>query len=131
MRTKENWRKRGGKQKKVGWGANEGEVKKGDSHLLAGRLLRYRRGAIWPRERGARTKLGGLAAVFLTRVLLVFLVFLLLSRTNRFEACLDPVHNPPDGGWRLRVRHTLLDHLEQVGARRSVARVVRALGGRA
>ena len=104
---------------------------KATSYLLAGRLLRYRRGAIWPRECGTRTKLGSLATVFLTRVLLVFLVFLLLTRTDRFEACLDPVHNPSNGGWCLRVGHTLLDHLKQVGARRGVARVVRALRGRA
>jgi hypothetical protein len=108
---------------------------KGRAHLFACRLLRYGRGAIGPRQARASLEPARLtlALLFLlTRSgLLILLILLLLARTNSLKARLDPIHDPPNRRWRLRVRHALLDHLEQVGAGRSVARVVRALRGRA
>jgi hypothetical protein len=123
----------------------EGRERKGkgrEAHLFAWSLLRYGRGAIGPWQgstslepaRLTRLSLVALALALLfpptRRALLILLLLLLLARTNSLKARLDPIHDPSNRRLRLRarrVRHALLDHLHQVGARRRVARVVRAL----
>ena len=133
------------REREGGKGKEEKGTRKGkgrEAHLFAWSLLRYGRGAIGPWQgstslepaRLTRLSLVALALALLfpptRRALLVLLVLLLLARTNSLKARLDPIHDPSNRRLRLRarrVRHALLDHLHQVGARRRVARVVRAL----
>ncbi len=111
------------------------EIGKGGerAHLFARRLLRYGGGAVGPRQARARLEPARPSLTFLFLLsrsgLFVLFVLLFLACTDRLEASLDPIHDPPNRRWRLRVRHTLLDHLKQVCAGGGIARVVRALGG--
>src|ERR1700733_6805716 len=112
------------------WEREEGRER---AHLFAWRLLRYGRGAVCPRQASVRFEPAwpSLTVLFLLARSGLFILFVLLFLpcTDSLEASLDPIHDPPNRGWRLRVRHALLDHLEQVGAGGGVTRVVRALGG--
>lgn len=120
MKKKEDyWEKRGRKRERA--------------HLFAWRLLRYGRGTVCPRQARGRFKPAwpSLTILFLLARsgIFIFFILLFLACANSLKASLDPIHDPPNRRWRLRVRHALLDHLKQVGACGGVARVVRALGG--
>jgi len=108
------------------------EKREEKAHLFAWRMLRYGRGAVCPRQARARLEPAwpSLTVLFLLARSGLFILFVLLflACADSLEASLDPIHDPPNRGWRLRVRHALLDHLKQVGAGGGVARVVRTLG---